>query len=94
MVQVLHYSRGFLAVLGKFEYCDARPDPEYPDHRRRGLGKAVVLHAMHHMKAASMTHATVANAGTNEASRARYKAYGLTPWHLIDDYVKSVPLDG
>jgi len=66
------------------------PVGTHPDHRRRGLGKALVLHAMHQMKAAGMTHATVANAGTNEASRALYQACGFTPWHVIDDYVKPV----
>jgi hypothetical protein len=39
-----------------------------------------------------MTHATAANAGTNEASRELYAACGFTPWHLIDDYVKAVPV--
>ncbi|MFC2077326.1 GNAT family N-acetyltransferase [Candidatus Bipolaricaulota bacterium] len=67
------------------------PVGTHTHHRRRGLGKAVVLHAMHQMKAAGMTHATVANAGTNEASRELYEACGFTPWHLIDDYVKPVP---
>ena len=67
------------------------PVGTHPDHRRRGLGKAVVLHAMHHMKAAGMTHATVANSGSNEASRALYAACGFTPWHPIDDYVKPIP---
>jgi RimJ/RimL family protein N-acetyltransferase len=38
-----------------------------------------------------MTPATVASAGTNEASRALYEACGFTPWHLIDDYVKPIP---
>ena len=47
---------------------------------------------MHHMKAAGMTYATVANTGTNEASRELYKACGFTPWYLIDDYVKPVPV--
>jgi len=67
------------------------PVGTHPDHRRRGLGKAVVLHAMHQMKAAGMTHATVANSNTNEASRALYAACGFTPWYLFDDYVKPVP---
>lgn len=62
----------------------------HPDHRRHGLGKAVVLHALHQMKAAGMSHATVANAGINEASRALYKACGFTPWYLIDDYAKAI----
>ena len=63
-----------------------------PDHRRRGLGKAVVLHALHRMRAAGMIHATVANSGINEASRELYKACEFTPWYVIDDYVKPVPV--
>jgi hypothetical protein len=35
-----------------------------------------------------MTHATVANSGTNEASHALCQACGFTAWYLIDDYVK------
>ena len=66
------------------------PVGTHPDHRRRGLGKAVVVHAMHRMKAAGMTYATVANTGTNEASRELYRSCGFTPWHLIDDYVKPI----
>ncbi|MFC2078629.1 GNAT family N-acetyltransferase [Candidatus Bipolaricaulota bacterium] len=67
------------------------PVGTHPDHRRRGLGKAVVLHAMHKMKAAGMAYATVANAGTNEASRELYKACGFEPWHMTDDYSKPIP---
>jgi len=67
------------------------PVGTHPDHRRRGLGKAVVLHALHRMKEAGMIWATVANTGTNEASRALYAACGFTPWHLIDDYIKPIP---
>ena len=52
------------------------PVGTHPDHRRRGLGRAVVLHTMHQMRAAGMTHATVANSGTNEASRKLYRAWG------------------
>ena len=60
------------------------------DHRRLGLGKAVVLHAMHQMKAAGVEIATVANEGDNEASRLLYKSCGFEPWHLIDDYSKGI----
>lgn len=66
------------------------PVGTHPDHRRIGLGKALVLHAMHQMKAAGMTHATVANAGTNAASRALYKACGFVPWHFLDGFTKPV----
>lgn len=67
------------------------PVGTHSEHRRLGLGKAVVLHAMHQMKASGMTSATVANGGTNEASRELYKACGFKPWHLIDDYYKAIP---
>ena len=70
------------------------PGGTHPDHRRRGLGEALVLHAMHRMMAAGMTHATVADTGTSEASRALYAACGFTPWHLIDDFVKPAPIRG
>jgi mycothiol synthase len=66
------------------------PVGTHPDHRHRGLGKAVVLDAMHRMKAAGMTHATVANTGTHETSRALYEACGFTPSYLFDHYVKPV----
>jgi len=51
-----------------------------------------VLVAADQTKAADMSHATVANAGTNEASQALYQACGFTPWHVIDDYVKPIPV--
>lgn len=51
----------------------------------------MALHAMHQMKAAGMTRATVANTGTNEASRALYEAVVFAPSHLIDDYIKAIP---
>ncbi len=57
----------------------------------RSLEPAGVLHALHRMKSSGMTHATVANTGTNEASRALYAACGFTSWHRIDDYVKPIP---
>lgn len=66
------------------------PVGTHPEHRRRGLGKAVVLHAMGQMKAAGMTHATVANTATNEASRELYRSCGFKPWHFIDDYSKRI----
>lgn len=47
----------------------------------------MVLHAMHQMKTARMTHA----AGTNEASQALYEACSFAPWYLIDGYVKAIP---
>lgn len=66
------------------------PVGTHPDYRRLGLGKSVVLHAMRQMADAGMTVATVANEGTNEASRDLYRSCGFEPWHLIDDYSKAI----
>ena len=66
------------------------PVGTHPNHRRKGLGKAVVLHAMHQMKDAGMHWATVANEGSNEASRALYQSCGFKPWHFIEDYFKVI----
>lgn len=66
------------------------PVGTHPNHRRKGLGKAVVLHAMHQMKDAGMQWATVANEGSNEASRALYQSCGFKPWHFIEDYFKVI----
>jgi len=65
------------------------PVGTHPDHRRRGLGKALVLFAMRKMAAEGMEWAIVTNEGTNEASRALYRACGFRPWHLLDEFVKA-----
>jgi mycothiol synthase len=67
------------------------PVGTHPDHRRRGLGKALVLSAMRKMAADGMEYATVLNEGTNEASRDLYRACGFRPWRLLDGFAKPVP---
>ena len=67
--------------LGLFE-----PVGTHPDHRRRGLGKALLWFAMRRMAAAGLTHALVVNEGDNEGSRSLYRSCGFEPWHLLDDY--------
>lgn len=62
----------------------------HPDHRRRGLGKALLLTVMRRMTAAGLAYATVVNQGTNHASRALYHSCGFQPWHLLNGFVKSV----
>ncbi|MBN1859739.1 GNAT family N-acetyltransferase, partial [Candidatus Bipolaricaulota bacterium] len=54
----------------------------HPDHRRCGLGKAVVVHALHCMKTAGMEVATVANTGTNDASLTDTEAVRFDFQHL------------
>jgi GNAT superfamily N-acetyltransferase len=66
------------------------PVGTHPDHRRRGLGKALLLFAMRKMAAAGMKYATVVNEGKNKAARQLYRACGFKPWHLIDDFTKPV----
>lgn len=64
------------------------PVGTHPDHRRRGLGRALLQFAMHKMAAVRMEYAIVVNSGTNEASRGLYRAAGFKPWHLIDGFAK------
>lgn len=71
--------------VGLFE-----PVGTHPAHRRRGLGRAMLLFAMRRMAAAGMTHALVVNEGDNDGSRALYRSCGFEPWHLIDDYTIGV----
>jgi len=37
-----------------------------------------------------MTAATVANEGTNGASRRLYQSCDFEPWHFIEDYSKPI----
>ncbi len=64
----------------------------HADHRQRGLGRAVVTYAAHHMAAAGMEYATVCNSGSNKASEALYRSAGFEPWHYQDGYKRSLPL--
>lgn len=72
--------------IGLFE-----PVGTHSEHRRRGLGRALMLYAMRKMADAGMEYAIVTNEGTNEASRELYRACGFKPWYLLDDYSKPVP---
>jgi N-acetylglutamate synthase-like GNAT family acetyltransferase len=48
----------------------------HPDHQQRGLGRAAVRFAAHHMAAAGMEHAIVANIASNW-SGSTYSRRGL-----------------
>jgi ribosomal protein S18 acetylase RimI-like enzyme/heme-degrading monooxygenase HmoA len=62
----------------------------HPDHRQRGLGRAVVTFAAQHMAAAGMEYAIVANFASNAAAEALYRSAGFAPWHLVDGYTKPI----
>ena len=53
------------------------PVGTHPDHRRRGLGHAMLLHGMERARAAGATHATVACLGAEGHRRARGLYYGV-----------------
>ena len=64
------------------------PVGTHKDHRRRGLGQAIILYGMRQMAAAGMEFATVAHFGNNEAARGLYQSCGFKPWHLLDSHKK------
>lgn len=72
--------------IGYFE-----PVGTHKDHRRLGLGRAIVFYGMQQMAAVGMEFATVANFSSNEAARELYKACGFEPWYELDDYSKPIP---
>ncbi|MEU8636476.1 GNAT family N-acetyltransferase [Amycolatopsis sp. NPDC048633] len=53
------------------------PVGTHPDHRRLGLGRAMMLHGMHRARAAGALHATVACLGAPGHPRARGLYYGV-----------------
>jgi GNAT superfamily N-acetyltransferase len=75
--------RDWLNRTGLFE-----PVGTHADHRRRGLGKALLLTVLHAMAGEGLEYAIVGNEGTNPGSRALYLSAGFEPWRLHDDWVK------
>ena len=88
---------GALAAFTKIWY-DRRnrtglfePVGTHKNHRRRGLGRAVVLYGMRLMASEGMVRAQVVNECENEASRALYCDCGFHPLHELIEFVKAVP---
>ena len=50
----------------------------------------MVTFAAHHMAAAGMEYAIVANFEANRASKALYRSAGFEPWHTLDGYQKPI----
>ena len=57
--------------------AEFEPVGTHPDHRRRGLARAVLLHGTHRTRAAGATHMTVACLGAPGHPAARELYYGL-----------------
>ncbi|WP_330334319.1 GNAT family N-acetyltransferase [Streptomyces sp. NBC_00536] len=57
--------------------AEFEPVGTHPDYRRRGLGRAMLLHGMHRARAAGATHMTVACLGAPGHPAARGLYYGL-----------------
>ena len=71
--------------VGLFE-----PVGVHPDHRRRGLGRALLADGMRRMRQAGLTAAMVAYEGHNPASGPLYRDMGFEPTWTLWDYVKPV----
>ena len=74
-----------LNCTGLFE-----PVGTHKDHRRRGLGRAIILYGLQQMAATGMKFATVAHFGDNEAAKGLYQSCGFKPWHILDGYIKQI----
>ena len=73
--------------MGLFE-----PVGTHKDYRRRGFGRAVMVYGLEQMAAAGMKYASVAHFGENEVAQGLYQSLGFKPWHLQDEYTKSMPV--
>ncbi len=69
------------------------PVGTHPGHRRRGLGRAMLLHGMHLARAAGATHATVACLGApgHPAARGLYYGVGFRMFTRDAPLIKTAP---
>lgn len=66
--------------IGLFE-----PVGTHPDHRRIGLGRALMAEGLRRMQDAGLTHGLVMYEGGNESSGPLYRGMGFSPtWRLLD----------
>lgn len=72
-------SSGFLEPVGV-----------HRDHRRKGLGRALVYHAVHHMKASGLAYGIVMNETANEGALNLYRSCGFKPWQPLDTFSKMI----
>ncbi len=66
------------------------PVGTHPDHRKLGLGRAVMAAGIELMASAGLHTAMVMFEGTNPASRALYTHSGFDVVHEIIDYTRPV----
>lgn len=71
--------------LGHFE-----PVGTHPDFQRRGLARAVMLHAMHQMRALGLRTVTVNHNAENLPARRLYESLGFTKHHETYGYRRRV----
>ena len=65
----------------------------HEDYRQRGLGKALMIHAMHNMKAKGMVYTEVCYGVDNVPAQKLYTSLGFEIQHHIHDW-KRVPIGG
>lgn len=78
--------RDHLNQTGLFE-----PVGTHENHRRIGLGKALLLTVLHAMADEGLDYGIVCNSGTNPAAAGLYQSAGFRPWRFTNDWVKQVP---
>jgi ribosomal protein S18 acetylase RimI-like enzyme len=78
--------RDHLNRTGLFE-----PVGTHENHRRIGLGKALLLTVLHAMADEGLDYGIVCNSGTNPAAAGLYQSAGFRPWRFTNDWVKRVP---
>jgi len=66
------------------------PVGTHPDHRGKGIARAMIYWAMRGMAEAGLSTALVQNKSGNTASRSLYRACGFEPWQLEDGYSKAI----
>jgi len=66
------------------------PVGTHPDHRRKGLARALLCIVMQDLKKKGFKTALVQNEGANGASRDLYLGMGFKPWQREDSFIKKV----
>ena len=66
------------------------PVGTHPDHRRKGLARALMFTVMQDLKIKGFETALVQNGCSNEASKSLYLGMGFKPWQREDSYVKKI----
>lgn len=68
------------------------PVGTHPDHRRKGLARALMFTVMKEVREKGFETALVQNGSANAASKGLYLGMGFEPWQREDSYVKKIEM--